>query len=294
MSQKTQKIIAIILFLILLAAIPLTLKFGVQQQQQTEQKASSQVPRQQQYACGNFLTVILSTPIETPDCTGNGGNLSGLTSFKTSIIVKAKDGSQGAYQVKWAWAQFWCPTEDPSKPCLDNGTLASGQGGLTGNNTAFVTADSAVKTPTDAFKGQACGYYQNDFGFQVFDNNAPDKQLCGVSLDLNALASTNNNASWCHSTVTCKVTTPTPTLTTTPTPTPTVTITTTPTPTPTVTITPTSTPGPTSTPTPTIGITVTPTPRPTLPPTGPNNTILGIGLAGAAAAIIGAALLLAL
>ncbi len=300
MSQKVQKIIAIILFLILLGAIPLTLKFGVQQKQNTQQRAAFQVPGQQQYSCGDNLTVLLTPLPETPDCSKDG-NHPGLTSFQSAVTIRAKAGSIGAYTVHWMWVQFWCAKEDPSAPCYDNMTTKQdekdSERGLTGDNKAYVTAMSSVKTAVAPFTGQACGYYQNDFGFYVTSNDNPNVMLCGHSLDANAIAhTTNNNASWCHSTVSCQATTPTPTTPVTSTPTPTVPVTVTPTPTPTgvITPTPTTTPGPTSTPTPTPGPTVTPTPRPTLPPTGPNNTIMGIGLAGVAAAVIGTVLFFAL
>lgn len=307
MSSRLQKILAIFLLLFLLVAIPITIWFGVKQQQQTQQKAASQVPVEQHYQCGSYLTVLLEPPTEAPDCTGNSGNHPGLTSFQSTVVIKAKAGSQGAYQVKWAWAQWWCPVEDPHKPCLENGTLASGQGGLTGDNKAFVTAPSAVKTPTDQFKGQACGVYQNDFGFQVYDNNAPTTLLCGISIDMNSLGQVNNNASWCHSTVTCSASTPTPS----PSPIPTTSPSPTPSPTPGPTATPTlsPTPGPTATPgpsaTPTPGPTATPvpptttpqspttTPKPTLPPTGPGNVLVGVGIAGIAVTLIGAIIVLA-
>ena len=295
-TQNAQKIIALALLAILLVAIPLTVWYG-QQQQQVQQRAASVIPREQHYTCGSLLTVVLSTPIETPDCTQNSGVVNGLTSFQTTEIIKAAPGSTGAYHVKWAWAQFWCPTEDPHAPCLSSGILTTGEGGLTGDNAVFVTAASAVKTPDSQYAGQACGYYQNDFGFQVSLNDNP-AVLCGVSLDINSLAQTNNNASWCHSGVSCNVTTPTPTPTVvTPTPTTPVTPTVTPTPTTPITPTPTTvintpTPGPSATPTPTTVVTATP--KPTLPPTGPGNTIMGIGVLGAAAAVIGTVVLLAL
>ncbi len=310
MSQQVQKFLAVGLILFLLVAIPLTIWFGVQQQQTSENHAAQQVPKEQHYACGSSLTVLLSAASETPSCTADSGYIrSGLTSFQTSIILKAQSGSSGAYRVKWAWAQYWCPTEDPHAPCLSNGSIHAGEGGITGNGAAYTTATSAVKTPTSEFVGQACGYYQNDFGFQVFSNDNPDKQLCGISLDLASLGNTNNNASWCHSGKSCE--TITPTATPTDTPTPTVTPTTTPSQhkacqnnacvvvdgqgsdscsqdSDCQTVTATPTPGPTSTPGPSA------TPKPTLPPTGPGNLVVGIGVAGAAAVVIGAIVVLML
>ncbi|HXS14711.1 MAG TPA: hypothetical protein VN711_01135 [Candidatus Saccharimonadales bacterium] len=285
-SQKVQKILAIILVIFILVMIPVTLFFATLQRQNTRQNAALQVPGQQHYACGPNLTVLLTPLPETPDCSQNGGNVAGLQSFQSSVTIRAQSGSTAAYNVHWMWVQFWCSTEDPSAPCYDNMTVRKdktpAEEGLTGDNAAYVTAISDVRSPNPG--NSACGYYQNDFGFSVYDNNNPGVMLCGETLDANTIAhSSNNNASWCHSGVSC-TTTPTPTPTVTPTPTPGVTETPTPTPTPTPGPTATPTPGPTATPTP---IVVTPTPRPTLPPTGPGDTIVGIGLAGVAAAIVG-------
>ncbi len=314
MSQNKQKIIALILFVILLIAIPVTLKFGVQQQQNVVQKAAW-FTGQQEYYCNQALTVqLIPLPEDPQEC--QGGTFSGANHFQTTILVKAKPGSLGAYTVKWRWVSFWCPNEDPHAPCVFSNAAATADtgvqtSGLTGENSAFATAKSAMITPPAQYAGQVCGYYQTDFAFYVYDNTNQATLLCtkinaSQLNDPKFIADTNNNAAWCHTNTSCTNVTPSPTATptppvtptNTPTPTPTPGVTSTPTPTPTpgpsATPTPTPTPGPTATPTPTPGITVTPTPRPTLPPTGPGNTIMGIGIAGVAAAAVGTLLLLGL
>lgn len=300
MSQNKQKIIALILFVILLIAIPLTLKFGVQQQQNTQQHAAW-FTGQQEYYCNQALTVeLIPLPEDPQEC--QSGTFSNANHFQTTVLVKAKQGSQGAYTVKWRWLSFWCPNEDPHAPCVFSNAGATADtgvqtGGLTGENSAFVTAKSSMIAVPSQYAGQTCGYYQTDFAFYVYDNTDQATLLCtkisaSQLSDANYIVDTNNNAAWCHTNTTCTSTTvtpsPTPTVPVTPTNTPTPTIT----PTPGVTSTPTPTPGPTATPTPILS--VTPTPRPTLPPTGPGNTIVGIGIAGAAAAVIGTVLFLGL
>ncbi len=293
-SPTTQKILALFLLIFLLIAIPITVWFGALHQQQLQQRAAFQVPGQQHYACGPSLTVLLTPLSEVPDCTQNGGNVAGLKSFQSSVTIRAQAGSQGAYTVHWMWVQFWCATEDPHAPCYDNMSVrkdvSPSEEGLTGDNAAYVTAVSDVKTPSAGYA--ACGYYQNDFGFSVYDNANPGVMLCGVTLDANQIAhSTNNNASWCHSGVSCTVSpTPTPTLTVTPTPTVSPTPTDTPSPTPTGTTPTPTTVTPTLTPMPTTVI----TPKPILPATGPGDTILTIGFLGALVAAAGTVIVLAL
>ena len=199
---------------------------------------------QQHYACGPYLTVLLTPNSET--C--NGSNTGNIGSYQSSIKVTAAAGSQGAYAVHWKWASYFCPTENPSAPCLQNEKDSSGVNGLTGDNKAFVTAYSPVNAPSGQYAGQVCGYYQNDFAFYVTNNNNPNQIICGISL--NNPGTLNNNASWCHTGKSCTVPTPTPTVTPTPTPT----------------VTPTATPTPSVTPTPTVTPTVTPTPT-VVPPT---------------------------
>lgn len=169
----------------------------------------------QHYACGPWLTVQLIPNTET--C--NGSNNGNISSYQSSIIVKASAGNQGAYAVHWKWASYFCPTEDPHAPCLQHEVDSTGVGGLTGNNTAFVTAYSPINRPSGQFAGLTCGYYQNDFAFYVTNNNNPSQIICGISL--NNPGAHNQNASWCHTGVTCAVPTPTnsPTPTASPTPT---------------------------------------------------------------------------
>ncbi|HET9947138.1 MAG TPA: hypothetical protein VFQ63_03680 [Patescibacteria group bacterium] len=230
----------------------------------------------QHYQCGAYLRVILH-PLNDSCSTGTS---SSLTSYSSSMTLKAQNDSnfhsQGAYTVKWGVASYWCPTEDPHAPCLshldENGGIHTS--GLTGDNAAYATLTGGTSS-SGQFAGQACGYYQNDFGFYVYDNNRPGTILCGIyPLAVSSLGNTNNDASWCHTGHTCTVPTPTPTVTPRPTATPTVTprLTATPTPTgrptatPTPTGRPTATPTPSGTPTPTATPTVTVTP--TMTPTG--------------------------
>ncbi len=311
-NTNVQKYTALGLLLLILAAIPLTLS-QVKTQQTTQNHAAWQVTQEQHYACGGNLTVLMDLDNatkgfsngESPDCTGGSGYISdgSLKAFRSSLILRAQSGSAGAYTVHWKWDSFWCPNEDPHAPCLTPiGSTGEQTGGLTGDNAIYVTATSK----TFPNNPQACGYFQNDFGFFVVDNNS-GATLCGISLS--NLGNTNNNASWCHTGTSCSNSTPTPTPTPTtpvtpPTNTPTITpgVTVTDTPTATVTPTPTgptSTPNPSNTPTPTgnptatptapVTVIVTPTPKPTLPPTGPGSTLVNIGFAGIAIALLGIA-----
>src|SRR5260221_1024188 len=182
-ALKNPKVLSFIVFFFILLVLPFTL-FEVKQQQQLNQHAASQVPYAQTYNCGTNLTIILSVPTESPNCTGNSGYFPGLTSFQSTVTIKAQPGSVGAYLVKWAWAQYFCTTEDPHVPCLQNLSVTnstSDQEGLTGNNVAYVTARSSVRSASGQFSGQDCGYYQNDFGFQIYDKTNLSRLLCGVS-----------------------------------------------------------------------------------------------------------------
>lgn len=218
-----------------------------------QQQHASWFAGEQHYACGNNLTVVL-IPNSDSSCNTPDG-------YQSSVLVKAASGSIGAYHVHWQWNSYWCPTEDPHAPCLSDKQVSTGVDGLTGNNTAFATAVSPRHQPGGQFAGLACGYYQNDFGFYVTSNDNPNQVICGISL--NDLGNTNNNASWCHSNVTCALPTATPTQ---------VPPTNTPVPTATATPVPSNTPVPTATPTPTGVPTATPTqPVPTATP-GSTNT----------------------
>lgn len=296
-SPKVQKFSALGLLLLILLAIPFTLS-QVGQNQTVSQNASWAVPQEQHYACGGNLTVLMDTAPENPVCTSGSISDGSLKSFQSTVILKASSGSVGAYTVHWKWDSFWCPHEDPHAPCLSPiGSTGEQTGGLTGNGSAFVSATSKA-LPANP---QACGYFQNDFGFYVVSNDNPSQVLCGASLS--NLGTTNNNASWCHTNTSCTAPsdTPTPGITVTDTPTPGITVTDTPTPsdtpTPGLTITPTDTPNPSNTPTDTPNpsdtptpVIVTTTPKPTLPPTGPGNTFVSIGAIGLAIALGGLAL----
>lgn len=279
---KNPKVLSIILVLFILAALPVTL-FEVKQQQQTQQHATF-FTGQQQYYCNSNLTVILTPISETPSACSTG-SYSGLTSYTSSIKLSAKSGSSGTYTLHWNWATFFCPVENSKNPCLTYPTGTARTTTFTGTSSITMTSDT--RSPISPYSGQACGYYQNDFGFYITDSSG--NKLCTSIVDLSpqALGVLNNNASWCHSGKTCTTVQPTPTPTKSPTPSPTGGATPTPTksPTPTrpVTLTPTFTPSPTASPsataTPTITPTgtLTPTQSPTPTPTGnptatPTNT----------------------
>lgn len=289
-SQKFQKIAAIVILLLILALLPVLL-WQVKQQQVINQNAAF-LEGQQHYAC-NDITVYL-TP-GTNDTCSSGTNAS-LTSYQTTMYISATGSNKGKYTVHWKWAQFWCNSAATTGACTDNGTEMSEQSANLGST---VTAASATTRPISPYTGQACGAYQFDFGFYVTDSSG--KWVCGLST-MKDLANTNNNASFCHTGKTCTSTTPTPTVT--PSPTPEITITPTDSPTPGLTITPTDTPTdtptpgltvtPTDTPTPGTTVTDTPTivtttPKPTLPPTGPSNTLVNIGIIGGIITIVGLA-----
>lgn len=299
-SQKFQKIASGVLIVLILVALPLTL-YEVKQQQTVNQNAAF-LKGQQHYACGE-ITVYL-TP-DSKDACSTGTNKQ-LTSYQTNIFISATGTNKDKYTVHWKWAQFWCNSDATTGSCLDNETQTSEQTANLGGDP--IPAQSADRSPIAPFTGQACGAYQYDFGFYVTDNSG--KWICGLST-MKDLGNTNNNASFCHTTNKCSPPT-TPTNTPTDSPTPGVTITPTDSPTPDITITPTDTVTPTDTPTPPItGVTDTPTPtnqpsdtpttiivtttpKPTLPPTGPSNTLVNIGIIGGIVAVAGVALILIL
>ncbi|HEX7042615.1 MAG TPA: hypothetical protein VF189_05180 [Patescibacteria group bacterium] len=302
MSTKVQKIIAIVLFIILLAAIPFTLKFGVQQQQNTQQKATTELYKGGLDSCGHIkVTSITETPSE---CVNNGRP--DLTSYTTTAYIVSADG--GTYQnVNVKWFGFWCKNAselggDPtnSYACLKNEQDNTKVLTITSTAQSFAVTVNPVESGVNY---GACGRYQTDFTLSYTYNG----KSCTFGTSPFDFSTTANvlgyGYCWAKTadcvgpsltpTLTPEVTdTPTPTLEITDTPTPTQQITDTPTPTQQITDTPTPTQGITDTPTP--GPTATITPRPTLPPTGPGDTILGIGLAGVAAAVIGTILFFAL
>lgn len=319
---KSPKFWGLFAFLIVLAGLPAAL-FEVQQQQQTQQHATF-FAGQQRYFCNNNLTVLLTPVSETPSACSTG-SFSGVTSFKTVVNVQAVSGSTGSYTIHWNWGQFFCTKEDPGA-CINNPSGTPKTTAFSGTGSVNLSSDTV--SPVAPFSGQACGYYQFDFGFYITDNNdASQRKLCTAIVDLSpiGLNNLNNTAAWCHSGKTCAsivpTNTPTPTLIPTVSPTPTVTPTGLPsdtptptplpsdTPTPTIPVTPTVTPTGTLTPTlsptatPTGAPTATPVPpgsptptiivvRPTLPPTGPSNTIVAVGLVGVAISVLGLTLLI--
>ncbi len=204
------------------------------------------------------------------------------TAYVTVSVNDTKHIGIGNWRIYWGAASFFCTDPSKGSNCVQT---TEGFGGFSGNRgyTDFslgsVGASKKVLMPSNVlqpdqskYPNQACGKYQNDFGFYISRQGYTDHWCSAVYFDnLQDLGGTNNQASSCSTGVKC--TTPTSTPTPTKTPTPTVTNTPTPTKTPTVTKTPTptasKTPTPTNTPTPTRGATPTPThtPTPTATPT---------------------------
>ena len=306
-TQGFQKIAAFVVLFLIIALLPILL-WQVKQQQTINQNAAF-IKGQQQYPCNDIVVYI--TPDTNDNC--STGTNPQLTSYQSTILISATGANKSKYTVHWKWAQFWCNSAATNGACLDGESDTSEQSGNLGNT---ITASSQRRQASGSFAGQACGFYQNDFGFYV--TNSSGQWVCGIST-MKDLKNTNNNAAFCHTTNVCSGPTPTPTIpqdTPTPTipedsptptlpvdsPTPTLTIDT---PTPTIpqdtpnpSATPTPTSNPTDTPTPTTPdqptdtpttVIVTNTPKPTLPPTGPGNTIVSVGLIGAAIVVIGLA-----
>jgi len=298
MSPQFQKILAIFLLLFLLAAIPVTIWFGALRQQQTQQKAETRVTGSD--SCGN----IDVTTNENPVCP-NGHPSGSLNSYSTTYTLHNK--SSKSFTIHYLAQTYFCskPSAVGGSACLScykptdtSVTIGGGQSTPVGGVTRHPDEDMTNNCAGASFSN--CGWYQNDFSFEYMDGST--KCQFGTIDGINIRA-----FGWCNTGKDCSVVSPTPTpspsVTPTPSPTPGTTPTATPspslTPGPTATPTqgPTPTPGPTATPTP--GSTATPvppttTPRPTLPPTGPGNVLVGIGLAGVAVAIIGAVIVLAL
>ena len=326
---KSAKFWGIFVFLVILAALPVAL-YEVQQQQTSQQHAAggctphygtNWCEGNQHYTCDGGGIIVYINPVLN-SCSST------TTSFQSAMGISAGGTNPGGYTIHWGWLSNFCTTTSPG--CDQNNTtnkITPLSGSLSGSSS--ITAKSATTSPSGQFAGQACGAYQNDFGFYV-TKNSNNQQVCGISLG-NSLDVTNNNATWC-TVKTCTVTQPTPTPTHIPTPTPTgrptatptlpvdtptetpppsATPTSSPSATPTFTITPTFTVTPTGTltptqsptPTPTGAPTDTPVPgtsptptiivvRPTLPPTGPSNTLVVIGLVGVAISVLGMALLI--
>lgn len=296
-SPKVKKYASLSLLVVLLIAIPLLVYevTNLQQTQTIKQHAAWVVPQTQTYYCNSALSVTLSlggignnySVAESPDCSSGFNKVS---SFQSSVIIKQKAGSVGAYAVHWMWAQFWC--QDPgTSPCLLNGSDTKEH--VVGLDTAqnpTIVAQSDIRQAAAPFTGQACGVYQNDFGFYITDNSDPNKthlcttkiiagQAVPIVLTQSGLGNRNDNASWCNTQTQCVVpSTPTPTTPPAPTATPTLPVAT-PTPSDTPPMIPSDTPTviPSDTPadTPTPGLTITPTDTPADTPTGtltPTNT----------------------
>ena len=122
---KSPKFWAIVVFFFILGILPVIL-YQVQQEQTSQQHAAWVVNQTQTYYCNSALSVTLSlggiggnySAAESPDCSTGFNKVS---SFQSSVIIKQKAGSVGAYAVHWMWAQFWC--QDPgTSPCLLNGS----------------------------------------------------------------------------------------------------------------------------------------------------------------------------
>src|SRR5260221_2188283 len=303
-SQTSQKVIGVVVIVFILLAIPLTV--WLEKQQQTVQQHAANNGNQQTRTCGNFTLTLTQT--ESPDCTPSGGApfgiVNGIPNFQVTTVFS---GGPSGDTLQWAWGTYFCAIEDPHASC-HSGSVNPGS--TTFDSKGNAVAAAPQMSPTNG--ASACGYYQFDMAFKVLDHNG--NQICSFG-SLSTPDISNTVYSWCHSGISCNVTTPTPTTTITPTPTVPVTLTPTVTPTPTISTTPTITPTgsvsptpttpitgtvtpttpTTSTPTPTtVIVTNSPTPHPTLPPTGPGNTLLTIGGLGGILTVIGAILLLGL
>lgn len=304
-SMDKRVLIGLTIFIILLIALPLML-LQVQTRQQTQQKAASfNNNGTQVYPCPDNSLKIAVGVTESPSCpTGNAS----ISSFRSTAIILFDTNTQNkSVKIHWKWAKYFCPNGSSGSNCVTsvNGSPTA-EGTFTMNpGEQHLDATTGDESPSQFNPGftNACGWYQNDFGFEVLDVTT-GAQICDWHFH-DDLGAHNANFSWCNTQVPCTVvTTPTPTPTVTPpvtnsptptnTPTPTA-VTTTPTststPTPTgMTVTPTNTPTPppTATPTPIVN---TPTPRPSLPPTGPGDTFTAVGIVGALVLIAGLAVL---
>lgn len=304
-TQATQKILALLLLAILLVAIPLTVWYG-QKQQQTQQKASTKIWNSGYDSCGHILVVRLS---ETPDCASQIAN---INSYYTTVSVKSVDGN--SYTIHAVYETFWCKNQgelgdnfgDPYA-CVKRPVPLIKDYPVNGSG---VSIQAPTRSPADGFS--YCGTFQNDFSFTYTDRNGTSCHFGYPTTDPIASHQVVADGYCTTEHVNCSAVTPTISPTPTNTPTPTSGITPTDTPTPTTPVTPTdtptptvtTTPGPSDTPTPTNNPSVTPTPttpvvatstpKPTLPPTGPGNLVIGIGLIGAVAAVIGTVVILAL
>ncbi len=279
--------------------------------------------------CGNL--VAISNVTENPSCDTGGSPVSSTSfdKYSTEVTVQnqGKNSGNTPLTVNFIWEKYWCNyvAKDssgkklwvcggPDDPNHNGTTHTQMPKSITLNKGDTVTLQSDVNQAQ-----QACGTFQNDLTFSYSWNG----RSCGPGNPTTGVRFQTMNWGFCETanatctapptktpTPTTPVNTPTDTPPDTPTSTPGITLTDTPTDSPTdtptggVTTTPTNTPPPGSTPTPTPtrppGSTPTPTvpivstsPKPTLPPTGPGDTIFGIGVAGVALALVGVLFVLA-
>jgi hypothetical protein len=154
----------------------------------------------QQYSCdGGKVVVHIDPASENPSC--STGTNSTATHYQTGMNVSAT-GATSDYTIHWGWASYWCQNSSTS-PCLDHSVVNASSHALSSSFIAY----SQDRGATGSFAGQACGVYQNDFGFYV-TKNSTNATVCGISL--NNLGNTNNNAAWCNTRGTCQAPTNTP------------------------------------------------------------------------------------
>lgn len=321
-TLKQPKYLALGGFFVLLLILPLIM-LAVSTQQNLKPKAGNVGVYED--SCHNLQITFEETP---QACVTNTSQAGMTSHSSKAIVKLKDGVNLGGKKITLDWRSrsYWCatPATFVNNSCLDNEKPDEGECTITNDNTTCIFA-AKTQSPVGQYAGQTCGYYQDDFAFN-YTGDSFGGSGCHWGSYKNP-GPEPGGATFCNGGP-CKLTTPTPTIgiTNTPTPTqeitptPTDTITLTPTPTtgitvtptntptvtptgtltptatPTVTTTPgpTSTPGPSATPTTTPGPTTTPkptvpvTPRPTLPPTGPVENVIGIGLVGAAIAVLGA------
>lgn len=314
-SSRGQKWIGLVLLIIILIAIPLTLSQVSTQQRPTQQASNTHTGGAQDFPCGPvtikvFANEMINNSTSPNQCTS--GSVTNLTSYRTDFWIGLENGSSGSYTAKWTISKNFCSS--PQSPCV------SAQSNVPGSGSLPASPSTGWQSPNI---GSACGFYQDDISFQIFDSSGA--QVCQWG-DMNNPATGNYNGlsnayySICKATdasgspAICSVPTntpppatptntpsptvpiDTPTDTPVPTDTPTPGLTITPTDTPNPSETPTDTPNPSDTPTPTNNPTATPTviaynppttPKPTLPPTGPGNTFVAVGAIGLIIAVAG-------
>ena len=318
---KNPKFLGLLSLLIIVGGLPIAL-YEVQQQQEIRQRAATQNYTNMD-VCGNL--VALGGPggvTESPSCGTPSNPVSSTTFDKYSTSVVVQNNGSATITVTFTWEKYWCDYKSsagqfcggPDDP-NHNGTLHTQQPQTaTLAHGQTVTLNSGVNQARDA-----CGIFQNDLTFSY----TLGSRTCGPGNPSTGRRFSTMNWGYCETsnptcilpsdtpTPTVPTNTPTSTLTPPPsdtpipsdTPTPTASPSATPTNTPafTPTVTPTGTLTPTLSPTPTLtpppGSTPTPTiivVKPTLPPTGPGNTLIAVGLIGVAISVIGIALLIGL